>query len=123
MLSPCWDLRTDTRFSGHFVKALALGADSIAICNCGSSSEHYLPASYSKHNEREVHMRASWIFSKNDVIADSGIIISSGFVYLLEPCYQVLIVGMIISILVIRGGIHIIKDASNEKQIQSENCI
>ena len=68
-------------------------------------------------------MRASWIFSKNDVIADSGIIISSGFVYLLEPCYQVLIVGMIISILVIRGGIHIIKDASNEKQIQSENCI
>lgn len=76
----------------------------------------------SKHKEGEVHMRASWIFSKNDVIANLGIIISGGFVYLLDSRFPDLIIGMIISIIVIRGGIHIIKDAYNEKRLHSENC-
>jgi len=76
----------------------------------------------SKHKEGEVHMRASWIFSKNDVIANLGIIISGGFVYLLDSRFPDLIIGMIISIIVIRGGIHIIKDAYHEKRVHSENC-
>ena len=68
-----------------------------------------------KHKDGEVHMRASWVFSKNDVIANLGIIISGGFVYLLDSRFPDLIIGMIISIIVIRGGIHIIKDSRNEK--------
>lgn len=70
----------------------------------------------SKHKDGDVHMRASWIFSKNDVIANLGIIISGGFVYLLDSRFPDLIIGMIISIIVIRGGIHIIKDSRNEKR-------
>ena len=69
----------------------------------------------SKHKDGEVHMRASWVFSKNDVIANLGIIISGGFVYLLDSRFPDLIIGMIISIIVVRGGIHIIKDSRNEK--------
>lgn len=76
----------------------------------------------SKHKEGEVHMRASWIFSKNDVIANLGIIISGGFVYLLDSRFPDLIIGLIISIIVIRGGIHIIKDAYHEKHVYLENC-
>jgi len=68
----------------------------------------------SKHKNGEVHMRASWIFSKNDVIANLGIIISSGFVYLFDSRYPDLIIGLAISLIVIRGGILIIKDASSE---------
>jgi Co/Zn/Cd efflux system component len=70
----------------------------------------------SKHREGEVHMRASWIFSKNDVIANIGIIISGGLVYLLNSRLPDLIIGILISILVIRGGYHIIKDAHQEQQ-------
>jgi len=77
----------------------------------------------SKHKGGEVHMRASWIFSKNDVIANIGIIMSGGFVYLLDSRFPDLIIGMIISIVVIRGGIHIMKDARNEKRLHSESCI
>ena len=76
----------------------------------------------SKHKEGEVHMRASWIFSKNDVIANLGIIIGGGLVYLLDSRHPDLIIGMAISIIVIRGGIQIIKDASNEMQLQLEKC-
>lgn len=68
-----------------------------------------------KHKEGEVHMRASWIFSKNDVIANLGIIIGGVLVYTLESRYPDLLIGLAISIIVIRGGIDIIKDASNEK--------
>ena len=72
----------------------------------------------SKHKKGEVHMRASWIFSKNDVIANLGIILGGGLVYLLDSRFPDLIIGLAISIIVIRGGIHIVKDANNEKQIQ-----
>lgn len=73
----------------------------------------------SKHKDGEVHMRASWIFSKNDVIANIGIIIGGALVYLLDSQYPDLIVGLVISIIVIRGGIHIVKDAHIEKQLLS----
>ncbi len=73
----------------------------------------------SKHKQGEVHMRASWVFSKNDVIANIGIIISGGLVYLLDSRYPDLIIGMMISLIVIRGGIKIIQDARNEKKLLS----
>lgn len=75
----------------------------------------------SKHREGEVHMRASWIFSKNDVIANLGIIVGGLLVYILDSRYPDLIIGLAISIIVIRGGIHIVKDAKNEKT-QVEEC-
>lgn len=67
-----------------------------------------------KHREGEVHMRASWIFSKNDVIANLGIIVGGCLVYLLDSRFPDLIIGMMISILVMRGGLFIIKDARIE---------
>ncbi len=73
----------------------------------------------SKHKEGEVHMRASWIFSTNDVIANIGIIIGGVLVYLLDSRFPDLVIGFAIAIIVIRGGIHIVKDASNEKQIHT----
>lgn len=75
----------------------------------------------SKHKEGEVHMRASWIFSKNDVIANLGIIIGGGLVYLSDSRLPDLVVGIAITIIVIRGGIVILKDVSNEKQLQQRN--
>ncbi len=69
----------------------------------------------SKHKDGEVHMRASWVFSKNDVIANLGIILAGILVYQFDSRFPDLIIGLAISIIVIRGGIHIIKDAGNEK--------
>ena len=66
-----------------------------------------------------IHMRASWMFSKDDVIANLGIIIGGGLVHLLDSRLPDLIIGMLISIIVINGGLHIIRDARNEKQAQT----
>lgn len=70
----------------------------------------------SKHKDGEIHMRASWIFSKNDVIANVGIIVGGALVYFLNSRLPDLIIGLVISLIVINGGINIIKDANNEKQ-------
>jgi cation diffusion facilitator family transporter len=69
----------------------------------------------STHRDGEVHMRASWIFSKNDVIANIGVIISGFMVYLLQVRWPDLIIGMLITLIVLRGGIMIVKDAKSEK--------
>ena len=65
----------------------------------------------SRHRDAGVHMRASWIFSTNDVIANLGVIISGGLVWVLGSRYPDLIVGAIISIVVVRGGLKILNEA------------
>ena len=74
----------------------------------------------SKHKDGEVHMRASWVFSKNDVIANVGIIFGGVLVYALDSRFPDLVIGLAISALVIHGGVHIVKDASNEKRLHEE---
>ena len=77
----------------------------------------------SKHRHGEVHMRASWIFSKNDVIANLGVIIAAGLVYGLNSNWPDLLIGLLIALLVVRGGVAILKDVRLEQQaLQGEAC-
>ena len=68
----------------------------------------------SKHRDGEVHMRASWVFSKNDVIANLGVILAGVLVFATGSRLPDLIIGFLVSLVVIRGGLAIIKDARNE---------
>ncbi|GGB89230.1 hypothetical protein GCM10011352_14020 [Marinobacterium zhoushanense] len=65
----------------------------------------------SKHREGGVHMRASWIFSTNDVIANLGVIVSGVLVGVIGSRYPDLVVGTVISVIVIRGGLKILQEA------------
>jgi len=71
-----------------------------------------------KHRQGEVHMRASWIFSKNDVIANLGVISAGLLVATTGSSWPDLIIGLVIAAIVIRGGVYIIKDANREKSQQ-----
>ena len=75
-----------------------------------------------RHRHGEVHMRASWIFSKNDVIANVGILLAAGLVYVLDSRYPDMVIGLMIAVIVIRGGFSIVRDASKEKQIELSKC-
>jgi Co/Zn/Cd efflux system component len=70
----------------------------------------------SKHRDGEVHMRASWIFSKNDVIANSGVILAGVLVHVLHSRIPDLVIGILIVLVVLRGGITIISDARQERE-------
>lgn len=68
-----------------------------------------------KHRKGEVHMRASWIFSKNDVIANLGVIIAGLLVTFTRSQLPDLIIGLAITVFVLRGGIQILQEARAEK--------
>ena len=72
----------------------------------------------SKHRKGEVHMRASWIFSKNDVIANLGVILAGALVGWTGSRMPDLIIGFVVALIVFRGGMHILKDA-RETNIQN----
>ena len=64
-----------------------------------------------RHREGGVHMRASWIFSANDVIANVGVIVGGALVYYFDTRYPDLIIGLVVGFIVLRGGVRILKDA------------
>ena len=69
-----------------------------------------------KHRAGGIHMRASWIFSTNDVIANLGVILSGALVYYLGTNLPDLIIGVIISVLVLRGGLQILREAKEARE-------
>ena len=72
----------------------------------------------SKHRKGEVHMRASWIFSKNDVIANLGVILAGVLVGWTGSRLPDLIIGLVVALIVFRGGILILQDA-RETNVQN----
>jgi Co/Zn/Cd efflux system component len=69
-----------------------------------------------KQRNEEVHMRASWIFSANDVIANLGVIFAGVLVFWLDSRWPDLVIGVIVSCVVLRGAKMILEDAVNERQ-------
>ncbi len=67
-----------------------------------------------KHKDGDVHMRASWMFSANDVIANMGVIIGGLLVWWLNSRWPDIIIGLVISLVILRGAWHIVKDARSE---------
>ncbi|MCW9025486.1 MAG: cation transporter [Gammaproteobacteria bacterium] len=67
-----------------------------------------------KHKDGEVHMRASWIFSKNDVIANIGVIFGGVLVWLFGSRWPDLIVGSLIALIILNGARCIIIEANKE---------
>lgn len=64
-----------------------------------------------KHKQGEVHMRATWIFSKNDVIANLGVITAGLLVAYFDSAIPDLIIGAIISVVVLYGSYQIFSEA------------
>jgi Co/Zn/Cd efflux system component len=69
-----------------------------------------------KHREGGVHMRASYIFSANDVIANVGVIVSGALVWLLGSRVPDLVVGAVIALIVVGGGLEILRQAREARE-------
>lgn len=62
-----------------------------------------------KQRDGGVHMRASWIFSTNDVLANLGVIVAGMLVVLTGSHWPDLVVGTLIGLLVLSGGVRILR--------------
>jgi cation diffusion facilitator family transporter len=62
-----------------------------------------------RQNSKDAHMRASVIFSANDVIINLGVIVAGLLVWWLNSNLPDLIIGIIVFLIVIRGAVRILK--------------
>lgn len=69
----------------------------------------------SMERSEEVHIRAAWIFTRADVVANSGVLIAGIAVWFTENRYFDLVVGAAIGAYVIREASQIISEAQNAK--------
>ncbi len=67
-----------------------------------------------KHRHGDVNMRASWIFSTNDVLANLGVILSGALVAWVSSRWPDIIIGSLIVMLILRGVWMILTDAKRE---------
>lgn len=78
------------------ISLLALIANSISL---------YL---IQKVKSDEAHMKASAIFTSNDIVINIGVILAGGLVHLTNSRYPDLVIGLIIFLIVIRGALRIL---------------
>ncbi len=62
-----------------------------------------------KSRDSGAHMKASWIFSANDVIANLGVILAGGLVAWTGSRYPDLVIGLIIGLIVLNGARRILQ--------------
>jgi Co/Zn/Cd efflux system component len=57
-----------------------------------------------KHRDGGAHMKASWIFSTNDVLANLGVIVAGALVAWTGSNVPDLVIGTLIGLLVLNGA-------------------
>ena len=63
----------------------------------------------SRKKDSGAHMRASWIFSANDVIANAGVIVAGVLVWWTGSRFPDLVIGLLIGVVFFSGGIRILR--------------
>lgn len=67
----------------------------------------------------EVHLRASWIFTRADVVANLGVIVAAALVLLTQSNLPDVIVGLAIGAYVVKEAIEILREAREEETAPS----
>lgn len=62
----------------------------------------------------EVHLRATWLFTRADVVANLGVILAGVLVFWLRVPYPDYVIGTLIGLYVIKEAIEILRDARSE---------
>ena len=62
----------------------------------------------------EVHLRATWLFTRADVVANLGVILAGLLVLWLSVPYPDFVIGTLIGLYVIKEAIEILRDARSE---------
>lgn len=81
---------------------LMMGISALALV--GNSASLYL---LQKSRSQQAHMQASQVFTSNDVIANIGVMVAGGLVYLTGSAWPDLVIGLVVFGLVARGAFRI----------------
>ena len=63
------------------------------------------------HRSDDINMRSVWLCSRNDVIANSGVILAAILVWSLQSQWPDIIIGLAIAVLFLRSAWHVLHDS------------
>lgn len=94
---------------GEVLRRMIVGSEPVSLLMMGMASVALIAnvsclLLISRNRDAGVHMKASYIFSANDVIANTGVIVAAGLVYVTGSRYPDLIIGLIIGVIVLLGA-------------------
>ncbi|MBY0472589.1 cation diffusion facilitator family transporter [bacterium] len=69
-----------------------------------------------RHRNDDINMRSTWLCSRNDVLANIGVIISAGLVSLTESKIPDLVVGLAIATLVLKSSLYVIQESLKSRR-------
>jgi Co/Zn/Cd efflux system component len=62
-----------------------------------------------RHRHGGAHMKASWIFTTTDVMANCGVIVAAGLVRLFRSNVPDLVVATVIAVIILNGAMRILR--------------
>ena len=103
-----------------FVGAEPAGIWMIAIALAALAVNAYVLRLLQKQRSEEVHMRAAWIFTRADVVANAAVVLSGAAVLLTGVIYFDLVVGAAIGLYVIKEAAEILQEAKQADRQERE---
>lgn len=74
------------------------------------------------HREDNVNMRSTWLCSRNDLIANTGVLLAAGASYALASRWPDILVGTLIAALFMSSALHVIRQARVAMQAPAQHA-
>lgn len=106
--------------TGEVPDALLFGSIGIVALFANAICLYLLSA----HRADDVNMRSTWVCSRNDIVANVGVIVAAALVYLTASMWPDLIVSLIITVVFVKTSLGVLADALNERRaIERGPCL
>lgn len=99
-----------------FVGAEPIGLAMIVTAIANAATNMLCLRLLRSHRDQGVHLKASWIFTTNDMVANAGIVVSGAAVMFFRSPLPDLIIGLVVGGIVIKGGWDILKEAHEARR-------
>jgi Co/Zn/Cd efflux system component len=67
-----------------------------------------------KFRDRNINMRSVWLCTRNDVIANLGVLIAAVGVYFTNSSWPDLVIGIVIGLIILKSSLQILKESKEE---------
>lgn len=91
--------------------ALALGANMVCLLLL------------TRHRNDDLNMRSTWLCSRNDIIANVGVLAAAGGVLLFASHWPDLAVGLLITAVFIRSAVHVVRQSVAELRAPQDRAV
>jgi cation diffusion facilitator family transporter len=73
-----------------------------------------------QHRNDDLNMRSTWLCSRNDIIANVGVLVAAASVFATSSIWPDLAIGLLITVVFMRTALYVVRQAVNELRQRAE---